>query len=166
MNIIQSKTYKRHSFIGLILICLLALSCATAVITGVSLTPPVFAQQETFKGEWVADLDEKSADKEKLYFRIIRRTERGSQDNSSNNISLTEMQGLTREQVFGRDFRHVAASRERCGRDVRHNQAVRQCQQLVIAGQRLWFGHVQGGAGDDTVAQGVVQIVWIDHRSA
>lgn len=100
MKVFQIKMNKLPFSVSLVLIGLLVFSFTAAIIIAANLSNTVHAQSETFTGEWIADFNGKGDDKDKAYFRIIRRTERGGQDNSGNDISLKDLQGLTREQVF------------------------------------------------------------------
>jgi hypothetical protein len=57
------------------------------------------AMQGAITGEWLAEFNRKNPDE--VQFTVIRRSAGGGQHNSSNGISLGELQGLTREQAFG-----------------------------------------------------------------
>ncbi|HEX8565436.1 MAG TPA: hypothetical protein VF648_07170 [Pyrinomonadaceae bacterium] len=55
--------------------------------------------QTAITGEWLADFSRKNQDE--IQFTTTRRSERGGQNNTSDGILLSELQGLTREQAFG-----------------------------------------------------------------
>lgn len=57
------------------------------------------AAQEAITGEWLVEFNRTDADE--VQFTVIRRSARGGEHNSSNGISLNELQGLTRQQAFG-----------------------------------------------------------------
>jgi hypothetical protein len=57
------------------------------------------AAQTAITGEWLADFTRKNQDE--VQFTTTRRSERGGQNNTSDGILLSELQGLTREQAFG-----------------------------------------------------------------
>lgn len=74
-------------------------SLAVATAGSAEFTGASTATQNSITGQWLADFNRKNADEVQL--TIIRRSDRGGQHNSSNGISLNELQGLTRQQATG-----------------------------------------------------------------
>jgi hypothetical protein len=104
MNNIQTKTLRsrvvrRASFIGSVMLASFIAIALLGMAGSMSVVRPVQAAQEAFTGEWLADFTRKNPDE--VQFTILRRTARGGNHTSSRGISLSEFQGLTREQAFG-----------------------------------------------------------------
>jgi hypothetical protein len=85
---------------SLLLISFLVMSslCAATACNATSIRAKS-AAQGAITGEWLAEFNRKNADE--VQFTVIRRSARGGQHDSSDGISLNELQGLTRQQAFG-----------------------------------------------------------------
>jgi hypothetical protein len=96
---LESQPVRRKIFIGLFLLASFVAVAMLCVAGSLSFVNPAQAAQAAITGEWLADFNRKNADEVQL--TIIRRTARGGNHSSSNGVSLSEFQGLTREQAFG-----------------------------------------------------------------
>lgn len=98
-NTPQTKSVRQRIFIGaLVLISCLAMALI-GIAGGLNFVRPTQAAQAALTGEWLADFSRQSPDE--VQFTIIRRTARGGNHTSSSGFSLSEFQGLTREQALG-----------------------------------------------------------------
>lgn len=96
----NSKLRPRRNVAALLLVTLLVISSLTyASAGGARFTGASNVAQGGITGEWLAEFNRKNGDD--VQFTLLRRTPRGGQSNTSNNIPLGELQGLTREQVSG-----------------------------------------------------------------
>src|ERR1051326_8711700 len=97
----QSSVPNRPSRLFLfvmLLIGLLALSSISAATPNTAHSP-VIVPQQAITGEWTAEVARDKADK--IYLSLSRRTEKGGTNNNGSDISLAELQGLSREQTLG-----------------------------------------------------------------
>ncbi|HEY9405071.1 MAG TPA: hypothetical protein VIQ24_20635 [Pyrinomonadaceae bacterium] len=88
----------RNNAGALLLVTLLSISALASVSAGgANFTAASSAAQAAITGEWLAQFNGKNGDE--VQFTVIRRSAGGGQHNSSNGISLGELQGLTRQQI-------------------------------------------------------------------
>lgn len=91
----------RHShlfLVALILVGLLGLSSLIAATPKATSKTAAALPQQTTTGEWTAALRRDQADK--IYLSLSRHTEKGGTNNNGSDISLAELQGLSREQAL------------------------------------------------------------------
>jgi hypothetical protein len=94
------KLRPRRNACATLLVALLAISTLASVGAGRANVPGTNnATQNVLTGEWLAEFNRN--DTGKVQFTVIRRSAGGGQHNSSNGISLAELQGLTRQQALG-----------------------------------------------------------------
>ena len=97
----QSSVPNRQSrlfLVAMLLVGLLGLSSLMAATPNAASKAAIVPQQ-TITGEWTAEFPRDKADK--IYLSLSRRTEKGGTNNNGSDISLAELQGLSREQMLG-----------------------------------------------------------------
>jgi hypothetical protein len=96
----SAQNLNRHSrlfLVAMILVGLFGLSSLIAATPNTAHKAALLPQQ-AITGEWTAEV---SRDKEdKIYLSLSRRTEKGDTNNNGSNVSLAELQGLSREQML------------------------------------------------------------------
>lgn len=90
--------HSRRDFGALLIVAFLVCSSLVAANAKFGATAHS-AAQGSITGEWLAEFNRSNPDK--VQFTVVRRSARGGQHNSSNNIPLAELQGLTPQQAFG-----------------------------------------------------------------
>lgn len=93
----SQRQLPRRLFSLTFLIGLLAAASIIAATSSTS-TRAAIAPQASITGEWTAELPKDRADK--IYLSLNRRTAKGRTNMSGSDISLAELQGLTREQAL------------------------------------------------------------------
>lgn len=88
----------RQSVSIMLLVGLFALSSMIAATRG-SASRASLSPQAAYTGEWTAEIPRDRADK--INLTLKRGTEKGDKQTVGSDISLSEIQGLTREQAFG-----------------------------------------------------------------
>ncbi len=95
----QPRVRRRAVSSLLFILCVLSGLAVAAAVGNPHRMAASGAAQDSFSGEWLADVNRASPDE--VQFTIMRRTARGGQQTNGNNIALGELQGLTREQTLG-----------------------------------------------------------------
>lgn len=103
----HNSALNRHSrlfLVAMLLVGLLGLSSLIAATRNPATKVAAFIPQQAMTGEWTAEVSRGQEDK--IHLSLSRHTENGKNNNSSD-VSIAELQGLSREQMMGakRDVR-------------------------------------------------------------